>query len=247
MAFFQYCNFTLSGLVLLTLTAAPVFAENAIAPVLHAGDTWTYVNSHEVNGAGRKTHNESTVVRSSAMGILLSTKEVGSTLPPKEMLWGSDWSHSKSIDGKEQITAKPFDFPLNQGKTWIIDYTVSSPDRMHKNEHFHFQYAVTGTEKVTVPAGTFDAIRIEADGQWTAETAKAATATSIARTDAQGAVTAAKVDKMEPKTFTGRLYRAFWYVPEVKRYVKGVEEYYTINGTLGQRDTAELESYKVAP
>jgi hypothetical protein len=46
---------------------------------------------------------------------------------------------------------------------------------------------------------------------------------------------------------TGRTYKAFWYVPEIGRWVKSVEEYYGSNGVRNERYTAELESYKRSP
>jgi hypothetical protein len=45
---------------------------------------------------------------------------------------------------------------------------------------------------------------------------------------------------------TGRLYKAFWYVPEIGRWVKSDEEYYGSNGVRTQRFTSELESFKHA-
>jgi hypothetical protein len=51
--------------------------------------------------------------------------------------------------------------------------------------------------------------------------------------------------KVTPQTATGRLYKAFWYVPEIKRYVKSVEEYYNAGGVRNERYTEELDSFKV--
>ena len=45
---------------------------------------------------------------------------------------------------------------------------------------------------------------------------------------------------------SGRTYRAFWYVPELKRWAKAVEEYYGANGVLMERTSSELESFKLA-
>ena len=42
------------------------------------------------------------------------------------------------------------------------------------------------------------------------------------------------------------LYKAFWYVPEIGRWVKSDEEYYGSNGTRTQRFSSELESFKRA-
>jgi hypothetical protein len=45
---------------------------------------------------------------------------------------------------------------------------------------------------------------------------------------------------------SGRTYKAFWYVPEVRRWVKSVEQYYGSGGVRNERYTGELESVKPA-
>ena len=52
--------------------------------------------------------------------------------------------------------------------------------------------------------------------------------------------------RASPVVATGRLYKAFWYVPEIGRWVKSDEEYYGSNGVRTQRFTSELESFKHA-
>ena len=48
------------------------------------------------------------------------------------------------------------------------------------------------------------------------------------------------------RTVAGRTYKAFWYVPEVRRWVKSVEEYYGSGGVRNERYTDELESFQLA-
>jgi len=43
-----------------------------------------------------------------------------------------------------------------------------------------------------------------------------------------------------------RLYKAFWYVPEIKRWMKSVEEDYSNGGVRSIRRTMELHSYRPA-
>ena len=45
---------------------------------------------------------------------------------------------------------------------------------------------------------------------------------------------------------SGRTYMAIWYVPEVKRWVKSMEEYYTPGGVRNERYVSELERFEVA-
>jgi hypothetical protein len=53
-----------------------------------------------------------------------------------------------------------------------------------------------------------------------------------------------QVENTAERQTSGRLYKAFWYVPEVKRWVKSVEEYYSSGGVRNERYTQELESFK---
>jgi hypothetical protein len=48
-------------------------------------------------------------------------------------------------------------------------------------------------------------------------------------------------------TASGRTYKAFWYVPEVRRWVKSVEEYYASSGVRNEKYTGELESFNLTP
>jgi len=53
-----------------------------------------------------------------------------------------------------------------------------------------------------------------------------------------------QVEKTVAREASGRTYKAFWHVPEVKRWVKSVEEYYSSGGIRNERYTQELESFK---
>jgi len=61
-----------------------------------------------------------------------------------------------------------------------------------------------------------------------------------------GATMVTQMQKTTAEPATGRTYKAFWYVPEVKRWVKSVEEYYGSNGVRNERYTGELQSYKLS-
>ena len=53
-------------------------------------------------------------------------------------------------------------------------------------------------------------------------------------------------NRIVPSTASGRLYKAFWYVPAVKRWVKSVEEYYSANGQRTSSYRDELVSFNTA-
>jgi hypothetical protein len=56
-----------------------------------------------------------------------------------------------------------------------------------------------------------------------------------------------QTNRATPQTVTGRLYKAFWYVPSVKRWIKTDEEYFNTSGARSEVSSDELESYKLAP
>ena len=237
-------RFWLACLVMFLAPAAQ--AQTVAAPKLVAGDTWIVQRTVERGSGWQQTRLELSVAHAGAEMIAVSDKPSGSTMPPIEVLVGADWSRSRSVNGHQTVVNRPLSFPLSIGRTWVIDYTEVNPNRQHSSEHFRTPYKVTGWEDITVPAGTFHALKIEADGEWTATFAPSVSAVSGSRVDAQGSTTVVQTGRTTATTASGRTYKAFWYVPEVKRWVKSVEEYYNAGGVRTDRFTEELESYKTS-
>ena len=225
---------------------ADAYAQSAPAPALAADDSWTYLNTTEIGTNWRQTSTEVRVTHASAASVGISTKVVGSTSPPVEQLTGPDWSRVRNVNGHQTVVNRPFAFPLSVGKSWTIEYSEDNPNREHTSEHYNTPYKVVGWEDVTVPAGSFHALKIEADGTWAAAIAPAVSAAAGSRVDRQGTTTIVQTNRTMPSTVSGRTYHAFWYVPEVKRWVKSVEEYYSATGTRTSSFKTELQSYKLA-
>ncbi len=232
--------------VLGVFLVAQAKAETIAAPVVGRDDTWTYVHTTEDRAGWHQTRIETTVMRAGAEAIAISSKPAGSTMPPTETLTGPDWSRISSVNGHETLINRPFAFPLSIGKTWTVEYSENQPNRQHSSEHFRTVYKVIGWEDVTVPAGTFHAVKIEADGEWSAVMAPGISNLSGSRADGQGATTVMQTNRIAPAAISGRTYKAFWYVPAVKRWAKSVEEYYNTDNVRNERYTDELESYKAA-
>jgi hypothetical protein len=233
---------------LLTL-ALPLFANAqtaaAPAPSVKAGDTWTYVSSFErAPSIWRQTHDEITVTRTTGSHIYFEAKQVGSTEAPKELIAGADWSRERSVNGTETVVNRPFAFPLSAGKSWSVDYTEQHPNKMFASQKWSSQYRVVGTESVQVPAGKFDAIKIESEGDWVAQVEPARTVTQAMRVQQGDTAMTTHAVNVGADQQTGRTYRAFWYVPEIGRWVKSVEEYYSSTGVRSERYTTELESFR---
>jgi hypothetical protein len=240
---------TTRTLLLLISLAAPTFAhaESVAAPKLSEGDTWTYVDTTETGPNGwHQTHDEVVVLRTTSDHIYVEAKQAGTTQAAKEIVTGADWSRSRNVNGTETTVNQPLSFPLTVGKTWEVKFTEAHPNVQHASESIDTRFKVVGPESVTVPAGKFDAIKIEAEGEWTAETAPMQAATAGTVVNQLGTTAVVQTRRATPGTATGRLYKAFWYVPETGRWVKSVEEYYSSNDVRTQRITTELESFKRA-
>jgi len=211
------------------------------------GDSWIYRSTTEKGPGGwNQTREEITVTRVTAARIFLSVKPSGSTQPPKEIFLGRDWSRSRDVNGKETVVNRPLSFPLSEKTAWDVVYTEDSPNKSHKSEKFDNHFTVAGFETVEVPAGKFRALKVEAEGQWEAQLAPNQTVVQGAATESGGTTMVTQVRKNASRAATGRTYKAFWYVPEVKRWVKSVEEYYSNEGVRNERYTQELESFKPA-
>lgn len=238
---------TVFQMFLMLLLGLEARAQTATAPKINEHDSWTYQHTVESRASGwQQTHMESTVLRAGSGSIVLSSQPVGSTMPPTDQLSGPDWSRFRNVNGHETVVNRPLSFPLSIGKSWEIEYSEDHPNRQHSSEHFRTVYKVIGWEDVTVAAGTFHALKLEGEGQWSAAIAPAISAATAARVDAQGATSVMQTGKTTAATVTGRTYKAFWYVPAVKKWVKSVEEYYDANGVRNERYADELEVFKVA-
>lgn len=230
--------------------AISAYAQEAPAPALREGDKWVYSVKIEKppNGASTR-HWENVVQRVGSSGMVLANKPVDSNMPPNETAYQNDWSRMVSINGKMTTTNKYFDFPLKTGKTWQVAVTQEKPNPRLKLLRTTQNYKVIGWEDVTVPAGTFKALKIEADGDWYNEFEPTnASASATVQTGATGNTALATTrPSMTPTAVTGKSYRAFWYLPDAKREIKSVIETFNSSGGLSERTTSELESFAMTP
>lgn len=236
----------LCGVLLPLLVMA---SESADQPAVKPGDKWIYRETLEKhpNTWSQKQH-EMTVVRANEMGVLLATKESGSTLAPREKLVPVDWSYVRNVNGEDKIVKKPLKFPLSPGKSWKLEYVNDLPGKLHKNIQHTISYKASGWEEVEIPAGRFKAIRIEAQGTWKGEVASGIKTSSTRRVSTQsGSATLTQNENVTPQTLAGKLFNTYWYAPSVKRVIKSIEESYTPDGTRFSRLTSELVTYAVAP
>lgn len=228
------------------LAGSAAAADKLDTPQVRTGDTWTYRITEEKGASGwSQVKMDLTVTRATGSSIYFTVKQNGSTQAPRELFRGSDWSATRDVNGKETIVERPLSFPLAAGKSWKVNFTETNPPgKSHSTETVDDEYRVVGYETIEVPAGKFQALKIEAEGHWTAQIAAGQTVTQAAHSDAGGASAATQVQNTTPHEVTGRLYKAFWYAPEVKRWVKSIEEDYSSGGVRNGRRTTELEAFK---
>jgi hypothetical protein len=218
------------------LAHAPVPATNDPAePVWHAGDSWSYrITTEKGRTVISQVSNDIVLARVTATTLYYTQRVSGGSGPALDQLAGADWSRVQTVDGKEVVVNRPLAFPLTPGKHWTVEYNRQHPTPTHALEQWSSRYTVVGTEDVTVPAGVFHAIKIEAEGNWLTELEPSALREASAASAA-------------PRRIGGRTYKAFWYAPEVKRWVRAVEEYYDSTGARASRFSSELTAWSLQP
>jgi uncharacterized caspase-like protein len=200
----------------LALAAPSAIAGSSGPPALKVGDNWAY----------KVTDRDYTVVRErksvtrvdSVTGSEIRFRTGSKTL----FRYNSDWSLIGQIPGdgierKFEPPAPVYSFPLEPGKTWQAKFKNTRSDgRVFDNDR---TVTVEGWEEVTVPAGTFRALKVSS-------------LTYYRRVDGAG-------------SGGGRVVFNYWYVPEVKRPVRIEDVNIGNNGVVIQDFTSELVSYKL--
>jgi uncharacterized caspase-like protein len=195
--------------------AAPTVAAAGLGAAIppKVGDTWTYHRT--LRDYSKKTESKFTQRVEAVTGSEIRVRFGAKGL----LVTNLDWNPLSLLtnDGtkREYSPMQPiFSFPLEAGKTWSQKYRFSRSDG-HQADHDATVTAV-GWENVTVPAGTFKALKISAVSWY-----------------------------RNLKGGTGRFVVNHWYVPEVKRPVKS-ELLDTGNNLVVHHDeTLELLAFKV--
>ena len=222
--------------------AAPVAPDPKLAqPVVEEGNKWLYAFSSFTNGRWTDYRNELSVARVTRSGIYITATTIGSVSPARTFVQGLNWSDFRTINEKEVVITQPFDFPLTKGKKWQVQYSEDSPN---KKQETTINYEVLEPESIIVKAGQFYAIQIEAEGKWVARTTTPASVFQIKSKADLDAPIGSSSQNTE-KVTSGRIYQAYWYAPETKRYIKLINETYGDNGTLNYKLTGELVSSNV--
>ena len=236
-------KFLLGFAALSTIAAStPASVE---APSFKVGDFWVYDQAIEHGTQGYDQQRlDFTIQRTGAETMLVGMKRDGAPGAYEDHLLGSDWSIRRVVNGQEATTARPFAFPMTVGQTWTEDFVDPTRRGAQISLHVHRTYKVAGWEDVTVPAGTFHAIKVEASGLDQGSFAAPNTAVGGVVSSLDGAATLTQSRRGGTKLLNIRSHDELYYVPEVKNYVKSVEEQYNTDDVLVQRQTRTLVQFR---
>jgi hypothetical protein len=199
---------------IIVLFSVNAFAQGTDKPDVHVGDRWSWQHT---NGLA----NEKDLTRIEDI-IEVSDNEIRTRVRVKGKsesgiaTYTREWNPTDVIYAQYDPNLKEYAFPLEVGKKW-----KSSADKRlfsnGKHGKFFLEGEVVAFEKVTVPAGTFDAYKINV------------------ALDASGTDEDANI---------GNTVETYWYAPSVKRYVK-YENTFKRDGRVRSKDIYELLEYSL--
>lgn len=139
----------------LMVVACPAFAQKADRPTVKVGDQWQFRTYTGVTPLD--SHNW---VVESVVPTGIKATEDGQPLELSSDLNNIDSPRGKNSD------LRLLNFPLEVGKQWsyVNDYVMKDLGR--ETGRSNVDVAVVGYEKVRIPAGEFDAFKLEARGSY---------------------------------------------------------------------------------
>jgi hypothetical protein len=209
-------NMKLSGIAaaVVFLCVAEAAGAPSPAPDVHVGDNWKF---RTIDGFTKETQFEAThrVVEINDREIVI---ELHNLSKDKTALryFTREWNAVDTDDGKYDPYYPEFKFPLAAGVTWSEKYTWISGAGVASSGYVAAK--VSAQEKVTVPAGTFDAYRIDRDLEVRANNETAVVTNTHMTT---------------------------WYAPAVRRFVRR-EWTVTRDGRVRSKTAMELVEYTLA-
>jgi hypothetical protein len=190
------------------------YAQTAEKPDVQVGDRWAW---QHINGlANEKDHTKIEDV------IEVTDKEIRTRIRIKGKSGSSvatythEWNPVDVVSARYDPNLQEFAFPLQVGKRWSgnADKLLFSSG---KHGMFILKGEVVALEKVTVPAGTFDAYKVNVVLEATG-------------TDEDANI--------------GNTIETYWYAPSVKRHVK-YENTFTRDGRVRSKDMFELLDFSL--
>jgi len=213
--------------VLATLTLAQLQVSSSYAqsetwerPDVKAGDSWTYQEKDLWTNAVRPPY---TLTAQDVVPLTIKVQRTNQDGRHFDWVYTRDWNLAARPGPRWVEPYWPsYSWPLEVGKKWSGKATWPGPASMTGTWKASFESKVVGVEKITVAAGTFDAVRIESKGRYSTN----------ARSGSWNG-------------WGGEIIETIWYAPAVRRAVK-----FTYTDTSGARilrkDQTELIKYKLS-
>lgn len=191
--------------LLIALPAAA--ATDAQRPELFVGERWSWATTDIAKKQESKITREVTAKGGADYSVRFVIEGESGVSRPEARI-------SFELNRLRTVNGEPSDsgwlrFPLTSGKKWEAKELWVNP--MGNVGFDEITYTVVGTERITVPAGTFDTIKVSGEGWWQN-------------------VTANITDKVEITN---------WYAPEVKSFVRSIKRSW-YRGKLEYDETIEL-------
>lgn len=184
-------------------------------PTPAVGDSWTYQYS-DVRKGVKGNLNRIEVTSIDNAGVHVDVRRADGGAPPTQQLFSSEMN---PIDRGAMHFAPSFArfaFPLAPGKEWQSD-VVGDNQKLGKQLRYTIKGKVLDWEKIKVPAGEFDALKVVVDAAYRDDGA-----------DNEG---------------NGKLTETIWFVPEINNFVKLDYRETDKQGRIANRDSWELTSY----
>lgn len=205
---------TVLGVLVALATVASAQAQSTDKPDVHVGDRWYWQHTDgKANEKDVTTIEDVIEVNPDNLKVRARVKgRSGSAI----FTYTRDWDPVDVGIARYDPMLQTLAFPLSVGKKW-----TSHADKQlfsnGKHGSFNLKAEVQAYEKVTVPAGTFDAYRVQ--------------------------VTVDATSNDEDANI-GHTTETQWYAPEAKRYVKLVSAF-TRDGVERTKDIYELADYSL--
>lgn len=205
----------LAGLLcIVALGAAADDDALVLWPQVKVGDRWTYRLTDE---ASVKIYDlKVTFVGQDAIQAVSTIRGTGQEI---DTTWTPEWNAvNDRLTGSFFPESGLLRFPLKPGRRYTSEYEVARP---HTRDSFRAKntlaVSVVGWQEVTVPAGTFRALKIDAPGTY---------------------------ERLDVRR-RGPLRVTLWYAPEVRRWVKRTFENRAPGGRLLRHESQELVEYRL--
>ncbi|MBL8367950.1 MAG: hypothetical protein JNM54_08545 [Candidatus Accumulibacter sp.] len=204
------CRLMCAALVPLTAAAEPPAVAELPAPKV--GDVWEFKKIDLWNNSELETYRRELVeIRPDH---LVYRGKSAQNAEPKTFYHGRSLAPCRRMrESEEENCVGALAFPLHVGNKNRYE---KRPWRTGDG-HYSADCEVKAIESVTVPAGTFDAFRVDCDGTWQ------------------------RVFDITPTTgVKGRFEESLWYSPKVGNYVKSTYIGYRPSGGVFTREQTEL-------